>query len=163
MQAPVQRCQKTISTILSQNQFLAVAANFANRLIHHVLGQGLACLKHPDSVLLFERRVSSNRAQRDFLSLGINFQRVSRFELQFFAERLRKNDTARLINGKFACHYGIQYTMPFASTEWYLLLQRSNCTATPWGSCEEELRSTQEVRSREQWRHRARRGLTCSR
>jgi hypothetical protein len=46
MQAPVQRCQKTISTFLSQNQFLAVAENFANGLIHHVLGQGLASLKH---------------------------------------------------------------------------------------------------------------------
>src|ERR1700719_2125437 len=119
MQAPVQRCQKTISTFLSQNQFLAVAANFANGLIHHVLGQGLASLKHPDSVLLFERRVSSNRTQRNFLTLGVHFERVSWLKLQFFAQWLRKDDTACLINGKCSCHNARQYTIPSATIKWH--------------------------------------------
>jgi hypothetical protein len=85
---------------------VAFLADPPKHLIRGGSGQGLPGAKYPDTVFLSERPCPADRAERDLFAGGLHLQRVARFEMQLFPERLGDNDTARFINGEASVHNG---------------------------------------------------------
>lgn len=96
-----------ISTALSQILLIAFMAYLAQSLLNGGVREELAAPVDPNAMLLAQRRVTPGGAQCDLLTRRFGFQSIARRKLQFQAQALRKDDTARFVHRQFGNHNGI--------------------------------------------------------
>src|SRR5712675_1196134 len=91
----------------------ALVPNLTQGFVTHVRGKWLASPQNPNTLLLSQRRSSSHRPENDLVHRTLQFQPVTRAQLQFVPHRLGQNYPSRLVNRQSGCHVNI-FTMRFA-------------------------------------------------
>jgi hypothetical protein len=95
---------------ISDSDSSAFITDFADGFVYDLRGKGFARTHHPHALFFPHGRDATNRSQNDFVLRGLQFQGISRGQLQFVAHRFGQNQASGSIDGKRSGH-GISFTI----------------------------------------------------